>query len=155
MERSSQRIGLFGLALISTVLVVVGCVSTWAKLGGASYKGTDANAGKTTLIAAIVALVFLALSTWKSWRWAAIVAAVPAAIAGTIAAYRLADIANFIEGSHDAKAGWGIWVATIAAIALFVLCLAYAFLPKAAPAAAPAPPAPPPAQPPPEQPPAP
>lgn len=152
MTTSSPRTSVFVLALICTVLVVIGCVSTWAKLGGLSFKGTDANAGKSTLIAAIIALVFLALATWKGWRWAAIVAAIPAAIAGTIAAYRLADVANFVGGSHDATAGWGIWVATLAGIALFVLCLIHAFLPKVAVAAAPA--APPPA-PPPEQPPAP
>ncbi len=143
MQMASPRIAIFVLAVICTALVVIGCVSTWAKQAGVSYKGTDANAGKSTLVAAIIALAFLALATWKRWRWAAIVAAIPAAIAGTIAAYRLADIANFVGGSGDATAGWGIWVATIAGIALFVLCLVHAFLPSAAVAAAPA--APPPA----------
>jgi hypothetical protein len=151
---TSPRTSIFVLAFICAVLVVVGCVSTWAKLGGLSFKGTDANAGKSTLIAAIIALAFLAVATWKGWRWAAIVAAIPAAIAGTIAAYRLADIANFVSGSNAATAGWGVWVATIAGIALFVLCLIHAFLPTAAVAATPAVP-PPSAPPPPEQPPAP
>lgn len=151
MGRSSQRTAVFVLASISAALVVVGCVSTWAKQGGNSYSGTDANAGKTTLIAAIIALVLLALATWTSWRWAAIVAAIPAAIASAIASYRWADIANFVAGNHDATAGWGIVVATIAAVALLVLCLVHAFLPTGAAAPA-APPAPPPAQPPPEQP---
>ncbi|HEX9415463.1 MAG TPA: hypothetical protein VF895_02010 [Gaiellaceae bacterium] len=154
MERSSERTAVLVLALISTVLVVVGCVSTWAKQGGNSYNGTDANAGKTTLIAAVIALAFLALATWKSWRWAAIVAAIPAAIASAIASYRWADVANFVADNHDATAGWGIVVATIAAIALFVLCFVHAFLPTGAAAPA-APPSPPPAQLPPEQPPAP
>ena len=131
----------FALALVATVVVIVGCVSTWAKLEGSSFSGTDANAGKSTLIAAVVALVFLGLATWLSWRWAALVAAIPAAIAGAIAGYRLADIANFVSGSSNATAGWGIYAATIGAIALFVLCLVHAFLPKApAPAASAAPP---------------
>ncbi len=132
----------FGLALVATVLVVIGCVSTWAREGGQSYAGTAANAGKSTLIAAIVALALLLLATWRAWRWAAIVAAIPAAIAAAIASYRLADVANFVEGHSDATAAWGIWVATIAAIALFVLCLMHALLPRG-PAAAPVP-APPP-----------
>lgn len=155
MTTSSPRTAVFVLALICAVLVIVGCVSTWATLAGFSFKGTDANAGKSTLIAAIISIVFLALATWKGWRWAAIVAAIPAAIAGTIAAYRLADIANFVGGSQDAKAAWGIWAATLAGIALFVLCLVHALLPKAAPvavtpaapSASPPPPEPPPASP--------
>jgi hypothetical protein len=130
MGTVSPRIAVLVLAVICTALVVIGCVSTWAKLAGVSYKGTDANAGKSTLIAAVIALAFLAVATWRSWRWAAIVAAIPAAIAGTIAAYRLADISNFVSGSNASKAGWGIWAATIAGIALFVLCLVHAFLPN-------------------------
>jgi hypothetical protein len=141
MGATSPRATAFGLALVAAVLVVVGCVSTWAKLHGQSFSGTDANAGKSTLIAAILAAVLLLFATWKAWRWLAIVAAIPAAIASAIAAYRLADIGNFVQGSSDATAAWGIWLTTIAAIALFVLCLLHALLPKAP--AAPAPPPPP------------
>jgi hypothetical protein len=144
MRAASPKVAVFTLAVICTALVVIGCVSTWAKLAGVSYKGTDANAGKSTLVAAVLALAFLALATWRPWRWAAIVAAIPAAIAGTIAAYRLSDISNFVGGSHDSTAGWGIWAATIAGIVLFVLCLVHAFLPSVAAETSVAPPAEPP-----------
>ena len=129
--RSGSRTAVFALALVCGVLVVVGSLATWAKAAGQSFSGTDANAGKTTLVGAIIALGLLAYATWKLSRWAAVVAAIPAAIAATIAAYRLADIENFVQGYDNAIAGWGIWVATIAAIALFVLCLVHALLPKA------------------------
>ena len=141
---SSPRVTIFGLALVATVVVVIGCVSTWARVEGQSFSGTDANAGKTVLIASIVALAFLLLATWRAWRWAALVAAIPAGIGAAIAAYRLADIANFVEGASNAKAAWGAWVATIAAIALFILCLLHALLPKEPVAAAAVPPAAPP-----------
>jgi len=130
--RSGSRTAVFVLALICAVLVVVGSLATWAKLPGqGSFSGTEANAGKTTLVAAVVALGLLAFATWKRSRSAAVVAAIPAAIAATIAAYRLADIGNFVQGYDDATAGWGIWVATIAAIALFALCLVHALLLRA------------------------
>jgi hypothetical protein len=139
---SSPRLNVFGLALVCSVLVVIGCLSTWAHWNGRSFGGTDVNAGKTTLVAAIIAAVLLLIATWRAWRWAAIVAAIPAGVAAAIAAYRLADIANFVEGSNDATAAWGIWMATIAACALLALCLVHAVLPKrsTAPASA-APPA--------------
>jgi hypothetical protein len=147
--RSGPRALVFLLALVCTVLVVVGSLATWAKVPDqGSFSGTDANAGKTTLVGAIVVLAFLALATWKLWRWAAIIAAIPAAIVATIAAYRLADIEHFVEGFDNATAGWGVWVATIAAIALFVLCLVHALLPKVVgPAIPPVAPQPPPEQP--------
>jgi len=150
MGTRNARANVAFLAIVAAVLVVVGSLSTWAKAGGHSYAGTDANAGKSTLIAAIVAGVLVLAATWLGWRWLSIVAAIPAAIAGAISAYRLADIANFVQGANDATAGWGIWLATIAAIALFVLCLVHAFVSQ--PAAA-APTEPPPVEPPPTEPP--
>lgn len=154
MGARTARANIAFLAIAATVLVVVGSLSTWAKAGGHSYAGTAANAGKSTLIAAIVAGVLVLAATWLGWRWLSIVAAIPAAIAAAISAYRLADVANFVQGEHDATAGWGIWLATIAAIALFVLCLVHAFVPQpAAPPAEPPPAEPPPASPPPSEPP--
>lgn len=143
-----QRTAIFLLALVAVALTIVGCVSTWAKAAGHSFSGTDANAGKTVMIGAIAAIILLALATWTVWRWAAVVAAIPAAIAAAIAAYRLADIKNFVGGFDNATAAWGIWLATIAAIALFVLCVLHALLPKtvvdrATPAEPAAPPPPP------------
>ena len=124
----------FLLALVAAVVTVVGAVSPWAEVivsGIAeTFKGTDANAGKSVLIASIAAIVLLALATWFAWRWLSIVAAIPAAIAAAIAAYRLADIEHFVEGYNNATAKWGAWTATLGAVALVVLCLVHAFLPE-------------------------
>jgi hypothetical protein len=148
MGARSPRATVAFLAVVAAVLVVVGCLSTWAKVQGVSFSGTDANAGKSTLAAAAIAGVLILLATGLGWRWLSIVAAIPAAIGAAIVSYRLADIANFVQGTSDATAGWGVWLATIASIALFLLCLLHAFLPRA-PAATPAPP---PAEPPPAEP---
>ena len=124
-----RRAIIFLLALGAAAVTVVGCVSPWAEAVGQTFKGTDANAGKSVLIGAIVAIVLLAISTWFAWRWFSIVAAIPAVIAAAIAAYRLADIKHFVEGFDNASAKWGAWAATIGSIALVVLCLVHAFLP--------------------------
>lgn len=142
MGAKSSRANVAFLALVAAVLVVVGCVSTWAKVQGVSFTGTDANAGKSTLVAAIVAGLLVLVATGLGWRWLSVVAAIPAGIAAAIASYRLADIANFVQGRNDATAAWGVWLATIAAIALFLLCLVPAAL-RGAPAPAPAEPPPP------------
>lgn len=147
MGARSARANVAFLALVAAVVTVVGCLETWAKLGGHGYAGTDANAGKSTLVAAVVAALLVLLATGLGLRWLSIVAAIPAAIAAAISAYRLVDIANFVQGHNDATAAWGIWLATIGAIALFVLCLVHAFVrqPDAPP------PEPPPAEPPPAE----
>jgi hypothetical protein len=129
MGAASVRANVAFLALVAAVLVVVGCLSTWATVRGVSFTGTDANAGKSTLVAAVVAAVLVLLATALGRRWLSIVAAIPAGIAAVIASYRLADIANFVQGASDAKASWGIWLATISAIALFVLCIVHALVP--------------------------
>jgi hypothetical protein len=146
MGARTARANVAFLALVAAVLVVVGCLSTWATIrvplrGTASFAGTDANAGKSTLVAAIVAAVLVLLATTTRWRWLSIVAAIPAAIAAAISSFRLADIANFVQGATDAQASWGIWLTTVSAIVLFVLCIVHAFLPVEEPA----PEAPPPA----------
>ena len=134
MGARSARANVAFLALVAAALVVVGCLVTWAKLpDGRPFAGTDANAGKSTLIAAVVAAILLLLATSLRKRWLSIVAAIPAAIAAAISSYRLADIANFVQGSSSAKASWGVWLATISAIALFVLCIVHVFLPVAEP----------------------
>jgi len=146
--RRGARTTIFLLALIAAVVTVVGCLSPWAEALGQSFKGTDANAGKSVLIGAIVAIILLALATWLAWRWLAIVAAIPAAVAAAIAAYRLANIEHFVEGFSNATARWGAWAATIGSIALVVLCVVHAFVPEPAeevePAATPVAPQPPP-----------
>jgi hypothetical protein len=115
--------------LIAAILVVIGSLSSWATVQGVSFRGTQANAGKSTLAAAVVAALLLLLATRTGRRWLSAVAAIPAGIAAAIASYRLADIANFVQGAPGASASWGIWLTTIASIALFVLCLVSAFLP--------------------------
>ena len=69
------------------------------------------------------------VGTASGRRWLSVVAAIPAAIAAAISSYRLADIANFVQGATDAEASWGIWLTTFSAIALLVLCIVHASLP--------------------------
>jgi hypothetical protein len=127
-----SRVAVFVLALVAGALAVVGALATWVS----PYKGTDANAGKTVLAASIAAVVLLALATWGQWRWLAVLAAIPAAIAGAIAGYYFASPAKFAT-VLEAKRGWGLYLAAIGAIVLFVLCLLHALLPRLRPASAP------------------
>ena len=117
------------MAALAAVLVVIGCLAPWATVRGVSFSGTDANAGKSTIVAAAVSAVLLLIATRTGRRWLSVVAAIPAAIAATICWYRLADISNFVQGAPGASASWGIWLATICSMALFVLCLVQAFVP--------------------------
>jgi len=125
--RSARANIAFG-AVIAAVLVVVGCVSTWATVRGVSFSGTDANAGKTTLITAAIAALLLVIAARTGLHWLSIVAAVPAGIAAAISTYRLADIAHFVQGAPGADASWGIWLTVFSSIVLFILCLAYAIV---------------------------
>jgi hypothetical protein len=138
------RVVIFVLALAAGALAVVGALGTWVSgslVVTVSYKGTDANAGKTVLAASIAAVVLLALATWGQWRWLAVLAAIPAAIAGAIAGYYFASPAKFAN-VPDVSRGWGLYLAAIGGIVLFVLCLLHALLPKLRPAPASAPPPP-------------
>jgi hypothetical protein len=129
MGARTVRANVAFLVLVAAVLVVVGCLSTWATVFGRSFAGTDANAGKSTLVAAIVAAALILLATSARKRWLSIVAAIPAAIAAAISSFRLADIANFVQGATNAQSSWGIWLTTVSAIVLLALCIAHAFLP--------------------------
>jgi hypothetical protein len=137
MGARSARANVAFLALVAAVLVVIGCLATWATVLGVSFAGTDANAGKSTLFAAIVAGALVLLGTSVRKPWLSAVAAIPAAIAAAISSFRLADVANFVQGHSNAEASWGIWLATISAIALFVLCVVHAFMPVEEPPAEP------------------
>ena len=136
--RRSPRANIAFAAVIAAVLVVVGCVSTWATVRGVSFSGTDANAGKSTLIAAVIAALLLVLATGTGWRWLSIVATIPAAIAVAISSYRLADNANFVQGAPGAVASWGIWLTVLSAIVLLILCIAHAIVRSATAAEPPA-----------------
>jgi len=129
MAARSARATLALVAVLAAVLVVVGCLAPWATVRGVSFSGTDANAGKSTIVAAVVSAVLLLIASRTGRRWLSIVAAIPAAIATTICVYRLADIANFVQGAPGASAAWGIWLATICSVALFLLCLVHASVP--------------------------
>jgi hypothetical protein len=138
MTGRSPRANIAFAAVIAAVLVVVGCLSTWATVRGVSFSGTDANAGKSTLIAAVIAALLILIATRTGWRWLSIIATIPAAIAAAISSYRLADIANFVQGAPGADASWGIWLTVISAIVLFLLCLAHAIVRSATLAETPA-----------------
>src|SRR5436190_16289146 len=136
MDTRSTRATVALLGAFAAVLVVIGCLAPWATVRGVSFSGTDANAGKSTIVAAALSAVLLLVATRTGRRWLSVVAAIPAAIATTICVYRLADIANFVQGAPGASASWGIWLATICSVALVVLCLVQAFIPTTETAAA-------------------
>ena len=128
MGARSVRANIALAAALAAVLVVVGSFAPWATVRGVSFSGTDANAGKSTSVAAVISAVLLLIATRTGRRWLSIVAAIPAAIAATISLYRLADIANFVQGAPGADASWGIWLTVISATLLFILCLAHAIV---------------------------
>jgi hypothetical protein len=129
MGARTARANVAFLVLVTAVLVMVGCLSPWATVRGVAFNGTDANAGKSSMIAAIAAAVLVLLGTVFGRRWLSVIAAIPAGIAAAITSYRLSDIANFVQGAPGATASWGIWLATLGSVALFVLCLVHAFMP--------------------------
>ena len=128
MAARSVRATLALVAALAAVLVVVSCLGPWATVRGVSFSGTDANAGKSTIVAAVIAAVLLLLATRTGRRWLSIAAAIPAAVAAVIPCYRLADIANFVQGAPGADSSWGIWLTVVSAIVLLVLCLAHAIV---------------------------
>jgi hypothetical protein len=134
MGSRSPRASIAFAAVVAAILVIIGSVSTWATVRGVSFSGTDANAGKTTLIAAAIAALLVVIATRTGWRWLSIVACIPAGIAAAISSYRLADIANFVQGAPGADASWGIWLTVVSAVVLFILCLAHAIVRVGAPA---------------------
>ena len=81
----SARFGVFLLAAAAGICAIVGAVSDWVNTPIGAAAGTDANAGKTTLIAAAVGIAFAASAVWL--RWLALLGAVAAGIGGAVSGY--------------------------------------------------------------------
>jgi len=131
----SARLAVFMLAAAAGACAIVGAVSDWVTVAGAGVSGTEANAGKTTLIAAAAGVALAAVAV--RFRWIALLAAVAAGIAGAVSGYYASDPDAFVE-PFPADLAWGLALSAIGSIVLFVLSLAMLIVPdrRATPAAA-------------------
>ena len=129
------RLAVFLLAAAAGICAIVGAVSDWVDTPIGAAAGTDANAGKTTLIAAAVGIAFAAVAV--RLRWLALLGAVAAGIAGAVSGYYASDPDAFVD-PLPGDLMWGLALSALGSIALFVLCLALLAVPdrRAAPAAA-------------------
>jgi hypothetical protein len=123
----SARLLVFALGAIAGICAIVGAVSAWVSVGGESVEGIDANAGKTTLIAAAVAVAIAAIAV--RFQWLALIAAIPAGIAGAVSGWYAASPDKFVEPLNGDIA-WGLVLSTIGAIVLFVACVVLAIVPS-------------------------
>jgi hypothetical protein len=122
----NARVLVFGVGAIAGICAIVGAVSAWVHVEGGSVEGFDANAGKTTLIASAVAIVVAGASV--RFQWLALMAAIPAGIAGAVSGWYAADPDEFVKGLN-ADIAWGLVLSPIGAIVLFVCCVVLAILP--------------------------
>jgi hypothetical protein len=114
---------------LSALLMVVGAVSPWATvLGTLSVNGTDANAGVTVLVCALIVAAVVALGYFtKLYAWTLVVSILVVFVAASISIYNLVDVERFVSTNSPGlvSIGWGLWVDSIAcvscALALFVL----------------------------------
>jgi hypothetical protein len=146
----NPRMPVFFLALIATVTAMIGTFGAWVSAAGIQPKGFDANAGKSVFFGSLLAILLLALATFRRSRWPAILALIPAGVAGAIAGWYFASPAKFLSvpAGLGVTRSWGLYLAAAGAIILFLLCVVHLVLPKhdvAGPPATtpPAPPAPP------------
>jgi uncharacterized membrane protein (UPF0136 family) len=139
------RMQVAGLGVAAGIATIVGCVGTWLtlKLGTQSqnFAGTDANRGKTTAIAAGIALVLLAVYAWKGKRWVAILATLAAIASFAFVIWTVSSPKGFFAALSPGvtiSRGWGIWLALIGSIVLLGAAV-FAVLGQRVAKAAPAP----------------
>jgi hypothetical protein len=145
----NSRAPVFFLALVAGVVGMIGTFGAWVSVAGVHPKGFDANAGKSVFFGVLIALLLLALATYRRARWPAIVALIPAGIAGAIAGWYFASPSKFVSvhGLFAVSRSWGLYLSAIGAVVLFLLCVVHMILPKqqvATPASPPPAPTPPP-----------
>jgi len=131
----STRAAVFGLAVIAAVVTVVGSLAPWAWLGTIAYDGTQASSGRVALAMAVFAIALLGAAVLRRTPWLAVLAAVPAAAVGGIAAYHASDPDRFVGSSLSgiASVGWGAIVTVAASAALAGLSLLEAWLLRRSP----------------------
>lgn len=124
--RPFARIALV-VALVATVLVVVGAFGPWATINATtiSHAGVDGRVGWTTAILAVCAFALLVVAVVRGLGWLALTAAVPAGTAGGLALRYALDPSAFLNnpGTEIAHRGWGLTLVIVGAIALAVCCV--------------------------------
>jgi hypothetical protein len=126
------------LVLAGAALLALGSVLPWAKLEVSSgafsvsdtKNGLDGDGVLTLVLAVVAFLIFLLVKHRKVTGWSVTVAGF---LAGAIAIYDIVDVKRAFDDLNipsginaDATVGVGLWIAAIAAVALFaggVLCL--------------------------------
>ncbi len=112
--------------LVAAVLLLIGSVTAWGSVSvellgisqSESISGMDSD-GELTLVAAIVAIVFLVLRRWPGVVLAAALVAVMITIYDTAQILSLGDVGGAIEISL----GWGLILALLASLALTVIAV--------------------------------
>jgi hypothetical protein len=120
-------------APVLALLALIGAAGTWVtgSLGSIekNVTGLDGGDGFFTLFTAIIALVLLVVWRQSGQRWAAIVAAVLAAIGTLIPLIYVIDPSAGVEGLGtiaEYSRGWGLWVAFIGSGGLTLLSIVFA-----------------------------
>jgi hypothetical protein len=128
-ERGRRAVA--ALAFCAAAAAVTGVLGPWAWLAVVPYEGTRSAAGWATLAAAVLAALGVVAATLLASSDLALLAAIPAAGAGAIAAFHATDPDRYIRGGHAnglADLGWGAVTSAAAGILLFALCLVQAAL---------------------------
>jgi hypothetical protein len=107
-------------AALSAVLMIVGAFGPWASFFIFTVNGTDANAGITVLVCALIVGAFLALGWFTVWRaWTLVVSIFVSLIAAADAIYNTVDVERLIN-EQDLQGvvsiGWGLWAAAIGSV---------------------------------------
>jgi len=86
-------------AALSAVLMIVGAFGPWASFFIFTVNGTDANAGITVLVCALIVGAFLALGWFTVWRaWTLVVSIFVSLIAAADAIYNTVSSVSCILG---------------------------------------------------------
>ena len=112
--------------LVAALLLLIGSITAWGSVSveilgisrSESISGMDSD-GELTLVAAIVAIVFLVLRRWPGVVLAAALAAVMITIYDTAQILSLGDVG----GGIDISLGWGLILALLASLALTVIAV--------------------------------
>ena len=114
---------------LSALLMIIGAFGPWATFFIYSENGTDANAGVTVLVCALIVAGFLALGWFTTWRaWTLVLSILAVMFAASIAIYNTVDVERLISNENlqgVVSIGWGLWLDSIATVscllALFAL----------------------------------
>ena len=117
-------------AAASAAGMTIGAFGPWVTvLGTFTASGTDDNAGRTVVAAAVAAVIGLGLLRRRRSRWLCLLPFLAGASSVAIAAFNLHDISTYSDSFLGAKletAEWGIYVVLVGASSLALAALALA-----------------------------